>query len=82
MTVIWNQAAEINKNIDKAMIKKDLQSQAGNQLNFREKVIKERKYEHGSFDEICTTVFGCNIKSIVKFVKDEDSESDCEQEGR
>ena len=66
--------------IDKEMMKKDLQSQAGISWTSVTKLSKGENVGMEVLMKICIAL-DCNIGDIVEFVKDEDSESDCKQEG-
>lgn len=63
--------------IDKEMMKKDLQSQAGISWTSVTKLSKGENVGMEVLMKICTAL-DCNIGDIVEFVKDEDSESGCE----
>ena len=63
--------------IDKEMMKKDLQSQAGISWTSVTKMSKGENVGMEVLMKICTAL-DCNIGDIVEFVKDEDSKSDCE----
>ncbi|MDE7432217.1 MAG: helix-turn-helix transcriptional regulator [Lachnospiraceae bacterium] len=63
--------------IDKEMMKKDLQSQAGISWTSVTKLSKGENVGMEVLMKICTAL-DCNIGDIVEFVKDEDSKSDCE----
>lgn len=60
--------------IDKEMMKKDLQSQAGISWTSVTKLSKGENVGMEVLMKICTAL-DCNIGDIVEFVKDEDSES-------
>ena len=66
--------------IDKEMMKKDLQSQAGISWTSVTKLSKGENVGMEVLMKICT-VLDCNIGDIVEFVKDKDSESDSGREG-
>ncbi|MDE7200473.1 MAG: helix-turn-helix transcriptional regulator [Lachnospiraceae bacterium] len=63
--------------IDKEMMKKDLQSQAGISWTSVTKLSKGENVGMEVLMKICMAL-DCNIGDIVEFVKDEDSKSDCE----
>lgn len=63
--------------IDKEMMKKDLQSQAGISWTSVTKLSKGENVGMEVLMKICTAL-DCNIGDIVEFVKDEDSESGSE----
>ncbi len=63
--------------IDKEMMKKDLQSQAGISWTSVTKLSKGENVGMEVLMKICTAL-DCNIGDIVEFIKDEDSENACE----
>lgn len=62
--------------IDKEMMKKDLQSQAGISWTSVTKLSKGENVGMEVLMKICEAL-DCNIGDIVEFVKDENAESDC-----
>lgn len=63
--------------VDKEMMKKDLQSQAGISWTSVTKLSKGEKVGMEVLMKICMAL-NCNIGDIVEFVKDENLENDCE----
>lgn len=63
--------------IDKEMMKKDLQSQAGISWTSVTKLSKGENVGMEVLMKICRAL-DCNIGDIVEFIKDEDSENACE----